>query len=1408
MNTEPVALLPVRLETRYSSDAPLLRVRIFPDDIHIDALDQGVDDKERSAATAYWAAVWDLDAEPAEDPWALLVATVGARRAPWVAEALRPTNEAERPATPPAFPAVEARTKQPAQVRTLPARFRAYAFTLLPNGQEALPFIGEGGPVRDPLVIAPGTATDATPIEFSHGIPVLGPDLRWLVEFEEAKAAGMGLEIPLTRPQQPIERLIVVGVRDDLDPTAGAQRLNELFLAHAFTDGLAFVPQGSPTNNTDTDRSAWSRRVSPPVPGPTGPAPAAGSNAEVLARFLDLPVATFSGLASAGDTEQGDARAMVSALWGTTWEVLFAKLTGPTTPGRGFTTEQREDLRDHAITYLRGRGPIPAIRVGRQPYGVLPAIDLPHFGVLTTGITQAGLVGFLQNARRLWRSGVQDVPTVMEGDLEETMAEILGTSPVTTGLRVRSLTQINKCYEPLPFLLDAQDNCATQEGLDRIAHEFIGFDPSEIAPTGALGKSAPSLALPLVADSDPDYIQRLLDGNPPEDEQSVLQAMLGLAASIEADEWSNMTADEGVSRVHDALTHAHELVDVQTVQSGLSVLTRPTDHPDELQTVTRALGAIATTGIARFDPRTVVAAYPIDAIRPRAFVTAATRRSDQILFEPTKVVQISAELLRRFVRRTEFRTDLATVRDLPLATRELLFKEVLDTASHRLDAWVTSLATSRLDGQRQAGIRGVTIGAYGYVQHLFSDEPALDDLPDGVPEATQAFVNPRDGGYVHAPSLDHATTAGILRSARLTHDPEDSGSPALDIDLSSGRVRAALRIIEGIRGGQPLGALLGYRLERWLHERSHPGLELDRYVYVLRTVAPLRTAKLTGPTAGAVPSALESVAAANVVDGVRLLELLGAAGGRAQIVDRLKAGPDGATLTKYIDRWREPAAGEIDAVLQAVEDLEQLHDAVADLLLAESVHQLARGNTGGASAALDAAGGGDAVPPEPDVVRAHRSGTAVTHRLVVLLPEATPAGETGWSDDAQLAKAHPRLEAWAREQLGPASRVILATGPQVTLAGRGLSALDVLVQAGPALRESLGLEPLPERPAAWRRSTDRLLLAEMEELATSLRGLLAAARPLTGSELCAPIERDAPPRAPDLAGLEDRATRVCDDLEATGPPDGSPEARRLLLGRAALAAAGGAPTSGERLQHLEEALSAVLGSGLPAVPELLPPAAPDELSAALAAAQPPSDVVRQWLTSWAAVRPRLGRYASTSTYRQALTAEIGLRVLQLGAGAGERWIGLPLAEGDSPPPRPLVSVLAEVPHGSPPSVTERLAGFVVDEWTDVIPGRTTTTAAAVNAHSPSARPPQVVLVAVTGGDPWNLDRLRDVVDDTIRLAQERAVTLERVPLAPRILPALYVQDWSLQGQDDPVLFVSGLNQKLGSKTFAPKFVRG
>ena len=95
----------------------------------------------------------------------------------------------------------------------------------------------------------------------------------------------------------------------------------------------------------------------------------------------------------------------------------------------------------------------------------------------------------------------------------------------------------------------------------------------------------------------------MLDGNPPEDEQSVLQAMLGLAASIEADEWSNMTADEGVSRVHDALTHAHELVN--QVAPEVEVEEQPTLGEDAPVLVAKGLVTPERSGELQYSAPTV-----------------------------------------------------------------------------------------------------------------------------------------------------------------------------------------------------------------------------------------------------------------------------------------------------------------------------------------------------------------------------------------------------------------------------------------------------------------------------------------------------------------------------------------------------------------------------------------------------------------------------------------------------------------------------------------------------------------------------------------------------------------------------------------------------------------------------------
>ena len=53
----------------------------------------------------------------------------------------------------------------------------------------------------------------------------------------------------------------------------------------------------------------------------------------------------------------------------------------------------------------------------------------------------------------------------------------------------------------------------------------------------------------------------------------------------------------------------------------------------------------------------------------------------------------------------EFRAGLEHLAGLPQAELDRLAAETLDCCSHRLDAWVTSLATRRLDTRAQVGER-------------------------------------------------------------------------------------------------------------------------------------------------------------------------------------------------------------------------------------------------------------------------------------------------------------------------------------------------------------------------------------------------------------------------------------------------------------------------------------------------------------------------------------------------------------------------------------------------------------------------------------------------------------------------------------------------------------------------------
>jgi hypothetical protein len=358
----------------------------------------------------------------------------------------------------------------------------------------------------------------------------------------------------------------------------------------------------------------------------------------------------------------------------------------------------------------------------------------------------------------------------------------------------------------------------------------------------------------------------------------------------------------------------------------------------------------------------------------------------------------------------EFRSGLEDLQRLDSEALSHLMQSTLDLSGHRLDAWVTSVATKRLAAMRSFNpTGGQYIGGYGWVENLQPMDPSLVTPiaapPPGEPGPLQAA--PHDSGFIHAPSVTHAAAAALLRNAHLGPTGEPSATAPFAIDLSSRRVREASRLLEGVRHGQPLGALLGYRVERALHDTVVDNRPLDRFIAPLRRLAPLVARATTQTTAP-----LETIAADNVVDG--------------QVLYRRWTEEHDVVLTE-VDK-AVPQPGDLEALASILDSLGDAIDGLTDALTAELAYQMVRGNTARTAATLAAITsgggaspppGGAAPPPELEVVRTPRSGTSLTHRLL-LLASGPPGATPGWArfDTRARSAAEPMLNFWASQLLG------------------------------------------------------------------------------------------------------------------------------------------------------------------------------------------------------------------------------------------------------------------------------------------------------------------------------------------------------------------------------------------------------
>jgi hypothetical protein len=1281
-----------------ASRAGTLQIRIFPDEILAQTHEPELTDEEWAAGRAYWTAGDSLAS------WAGLLAQFSAPRAAWI---VSQTNTTTRP------PARTASWTRPATA-ILPDNFAAFAYR---GGALVASTIGSA--VAEPLTLTVSPAIDAAQRVTLPGSSLqMDADLLWTVQFAAAKAVGMGLEMPLMAADwtNGFDLLLVVGAKGSFSVAEAGQQIQALFDGHHYTRGFAFIPPGTPTANQPDAPSGY------PPADPGGAASfavergtLAAGDGITAAGALGIPAETVAHIEHTDLQSDAAMQAMLTVLWPATLGYHLEQMMAPANAALSPPWDANAVAAAYSYTrnFLRPGGPLPAFRTGAVPYALLPATSVSQLAAATPGPLATALAslwqslltasakasrvdpnsadpdGDLINALRLEASSLSyQVQVLIGSDLQVRIGTLAGSTPTP---------------EPAP----AANSVLSQAGLSvsgtpRIAAASFGQTDRF---SGVLVSSLPDRQSPLPDSAN--YIKWIAsqlasggadlaaDSLPAGYERTLLYQLLRHSVLVE--------------KGRDAKPNIREVevlgLDTSLIHAAATPVVTTAATPAATPVVTPEVAARTAAGDAKFGLET------------------SGRGAKQTPPPPPPPASHMADVSAA----------LGALAGLPIADLERLFTETLDACSHRFDAWITSLATERLKELRGAtGGQGAHFGAYGWVQNI---RPAA------------APFDPGPGGFIHAPSPNHAQTAAILRNGFLARGAP--GTPFYAFDLSSARVRSGLEVLARVRDGESLSEILGTELETRLRADSTLAA---KFLEPLRTSYPM-------------PS--------------------------SPIVDGLAA----------VLAWRaNPTSPHFPSAIFS--DVAQLLDSTADLLTAESVYQAVSGNPMGAAAGLDALGQG-ARPPEPAVAHGPVAGTAVSHRVAVVLDDSAAPGWT--AAPTPRASACRYIDAWLGQLLGDPQRtkcrVTTKSGVQtISLAQLGLRPVDVLALASAPLDGSSELD-LRIRAAAGDSQgvvnyaadpslgPGAIVFPAALQLARQADLLLSRARPLLASDFTATGASVSDTSDPDAAARAQSALTALSALDLT-----TPSTQQAQLRQAALFGLGGAfqadgatpdqlaaaalRVEAQRLARIHQAagttdpaeiIRCVFGRRFPLLGQF---AVPAEVTPAMAgpAGLAAADVDK-WVHKAARVRPGLERWRRMRLFADALGAPpVSWNVVQLPYSSQASWCALPFSAGAGPSSG-TVSIAVNRPWKTAPA--RKWAGLLIEEWSELIPAAVQQTGIAFHYPAPRSEAPQAVLLAVPPPNKaaWSTAVLADVVRETFELAQIRLLTPDLLSSFSQLLPA-------------------------------------